>query len=598
MALDGITLNLVCRELNGLLTGGRIDKIHQPEKEEIVLQVRSHGRNHKLVLSAHPEHARMHTTQEPKTNPQTPPMFCMVLRKYLEGGKILGFAQAGLERVININIQTGDELGRQVELQLLLEIMGKHSNLILADASTGNILDGIKRYSHAVSRHREVLPGRPYVAPPSQGKHDPRALHEDDFRNLLYCYPLESRVVQNLLKILDGFSPELCRELVTRAGLDPDILLADCGDYEAIRLWQALQQLLLPLTGAPYQPTLVQEKATPPKTITFSYLELYQYAGCEQQAYPTLNLLLDAFYSARRAQGKLHNQRAALLKLVQAELDRLAKKLALQEEAISSGRAAEKFKLWGELITANLFRIDRGQSEVQAVDYYHPDCRTVTIPLEPQLTPNENAQAYFRMYNKGKAGISATEPLRQLTLDELKYLESVRITLNNAQSVAELAEIRQELVEQGYLKDKEKPGKREKPAKPEPMRFRSSTGQLILVGKNNKQNDYLTLKVAKPRDIWLHVKDIPGSHVVVPLDKQEFPNDTTLEQAAALAAYFSQARGSSTVPVDYTHVRNVKKPSGAKPGMVIYDNQWTLYIDPDPALAEQLAIKEPQSTGE
>jgi predicted ribosome quality control (RQC) complex YloA/Tae2 family protein len=592
MALDGITLSLVCGELNELLTGGRIDKIHQPEKDELVMQVRSHGQNYKLVLSTHAEHARLHTTKEPKTNPLTPPMFCMVLRKYLESGKILGFEQAGLERVINVKVLTSDELGRQSELHLLLEIMGKHSNLILVDPQSGCILDGIKRYSHAVSRHREVLPGRTYIAPPTQGKHNPLSLSEDEFRSLIYSYSLEGRVSQSLLKILDGFSPELCRELVVRAGLEQNAVLENCGEYELNRLCQALQQLVAPFRGECCRPTLVKEKGTLGKIITFSYLELTQYAGYEQEQYPTLNLLLEAFYSTRRAQGKLHTQRADLLRIVQGELDRLNKKLALQEEAINSGKAAEKYKTLGELITANLFQIKQGQSEVQVVDYYHPDCPTVTISLEQQLTPNENAQAYFRLYNKGKAGIAATEPLRQQTLEELSYLESVRTAIDTAQLIPELVEVRQELVEQGYLKDKSKHGKKEKPHKPEPMRFVSTTGQLILVGKNNKQNDYLTLKVAKSRDMWLHVKDIPGSHVVVPLDKEEFPDDTTLEQAAALAAYFSKARGSSTVPVDYTHVRNVKKPSGAKPGMVIYENQWTLYIDPTPELAEQLAFKE------
>ncbi len=589
MALDGITLNLVCRELNNLLAGGRIDKIHQPEKEEVVLQVRNQGQNHRLVLSAHPDNARLHPTKEPKQNPLTPPMFCMVLRKYLEGGKITEFAQWGLERVISLKVQGSDELGRRQEYQLLLEIMGKHSNIILLDPGANIILDGIKRYTHAVSRHREVLPGRPYIAPPSQGKHSPLELGEDEFRGLLLASPLESRISQAVLKKLDGFSPELCRELVVRAGLDQDAILEQCGEYELVRLWQSLQELLSPLRGAPYRPTLVREKSSLGQAVTFSYTQLSQYHGLDQEPYEYLSLALDAFYTARRAQGRLRSQRSSLLRLLQAELDRLGKKLALQEEAINSGRDAVKYKKWGELITANLYQIKQGQAEAEVVDYYEPECTPVKISLDPGLTPNENAQAYFRLYNKGKSGIEATEPLRRQTLEEIVYLESVKTSLENSLSTAELAEIRQELVEQGYLKDKGRPGKKDKAERPQPMRFLSSSGALILVGKNNKQNDFLTLKLAKPRDMWLHVKDIPGSHVVVPLDKEEFPDDTTLEEAAALAAYYSQARGSSTVPVDYTHVRNVKKPGGAKPGMVIYENQYTLYIDPDPALPERLA---------
>ncbi|HWJ02249.1 MAG TPA: NFACT RNA binding domain-containing protein [Verrucomicrobiae bacterium] len=590
MALDGITLHLVCKELNGLLVGGRIDKIHQPEKEEVVLQVRNQGQNYRLALSAHPENARLHITREPKKNPLSPPMFCMVLRKYLEGGKIIEFAQAGFERVISLKVLSSDELGRHLEYQLLLEIMGKHSNLILVEPGEGHILDGVKRYSHAVSRHREVLPGRTYIAPPSQGKANPLNLAEEDFRELLYAHPLDARLAQTLLKSLDGFSPELCRELVVRANLDLDATLELCGEYELARLWQALQALLDPLRGAAYAPTLVKDKGVLKNSVTFSYLQLSQYQCLEQVPYPNLNELLDFFYSSKRFQGKFNSQRSDLLKIVGGELERLYKKLALQDETIASGREAEKYKYWGELLTANLYQIKPGQTKVEVTDYYQPDCPTVSLNLEPHLSPNENAQAYFRLYNKGKASIAGTEPFRRQTMLDITYLNSVKSALDNATDGIELTEIRQELVEQGYLKDKGKgkPGKKEKPEKPEPMRFLSSTGQVILVGKNNKQNDYLTLKVAKPRDMWLHVKDIPGSHVVVPLDKDEFPDDTTLEEAAALAAYFSQAKNSSTVPVDYTHVRNVKKPGGAKPGMVIYENQWTLYIDPKPELAENL----------
>ena len=592
MALDGITLNLLCQELNQLLGGGRIDKIHQPEKEEVVCQVRSQGNNYRLVLSAHPENARLHTTVEPKKgNPQSPPMFCMVLRKYLEGGKILEFCQIGFERVITLKILSSDELGRQLEYHLHLEIMGKHSNLILVDPSNDQILDGIKRYSHVVSRHREVLPGRTYLAPPTQNKTNPLELSDENFRKFLYSYPVENRVSSILLKVLDGFSPELCRELIVRADFEQDTFLEMCGDYELTRLWQSLQILLAPLQGGSYSPNLVRDRGALKPAVAFSYLELLQYQGLEQIPYPSLNELLDVYYSTRRFQGKLQSQRNGLIKLVQIELDRLHKKLALQEEAINSGRAAEKYKYWGELITANLYQIRQGQSEVALVDYYDPECPILKLELDPHLTPNENAQAYFKLYNKGKAGIFATEPLRQQTLAEISYLESVQTTLEIATSTSELAEVRQELVEQAYLKDKGKPGKKgqkDKSEKPQPMRFISSTGLTILVGKNNKQNDFLTLKVGKARDMWLHVKDIPGSHVIVPLDKEEFPDDTTLEEAASLAAFFSKARGSSTVPVDYTHVRNVKKPSGAKPGMVIYENQWTLYINPNPDLLELL----------
>jgi predicted ribosome quality control (RQC) complex YloA/Tae2 family protein len=599
MALDGVTLAHLLTELTPQLIGARIDKVYQPEKEEVHLLLRNCGQQFRLLLNVNATSARLNLTDESKKNPQNPPMFCMILRKHIEGGKITALLQKDLERVVTLVIKNRNEAGDQVFLHLHLEIMGKHSNLLLVDPATNLILDGIKRYSHSLSRHREVLPGRDYVPPPSQGKAAPLC-EEDLWRREVYSESLENKLTQILVGRFAGISPELAREIVIQAGLDDNIRLQDCGEIDLARLFQSYSRLAVPAGTELLKPCLYYESkpsfqnplASP---LAFTFVPFQQYLGLSVIHVPTLNEAIQRFYRLKTNKNALEAKRGSLKKIIQDYGKHLSKKLNLYEEAIASSQRSLNYQRWGEFITANLYRIPAGAKEVMVEDYYQPNFTILTIPLDPILTANENAQRYYRLYNKAKTTIQKTEPLKKETLLELNYLESLQVTIDQALNLAELDDIYTELAEEGYVSGKQaakkgrytkKPGKKEPP---HPRTFLSSSGRTILVAKNNLQNDWLTLRKGKPTDLWLHVKNIPGSHVLVPLrEGEQFPDDNTLEEAAALAIHYSQARGSSLVPVDYTHIKHIKKPYGAKPGMVIYEKNWTLYLTPEQCIIERL----------
>jgi predicted ribosome quality control (RQC) complex YloA/Tae2 family protein len=599
MAMDGVTIAHLVTELTPRLIGARIDKIYQPEKEEIHLLLRNSGRQFRLLLNVNATAARFNITDENKQNPQTPPIFCMILRKYIEGGKIIALLQKGLERVVTLVIQNRNEAGDQVCLDLHLEIMGKHSNLILVDPGKNCILDGLKRYSHNLSRHREVLPGRGFIPPPSQGKCDPLT-DEALWRKQLYAEPLENPITQILVSKFAGISPELARELILQAGLEDKIRLQECGEIDLARLFQSYSRLAVPAGTAQIQPCLYYD--TKPNfqkpnisPLAFTFVPFQQYLGLTVIAVPTLNEDIQRFYSLKTNNNTLEAKRGSLKKIIQDYAKHLSKKLSLYEESMASSQKSLNYQKLGELITVNLYRIPPGAKEVTVEDYHLPDFASLTIPLNPNLTAVENAQRYYRLYNKAKATIQKTEPLKTATLLELRYLDSLIVSIDQAVNLVELDDIYGELVEQKYVTGKQitkkgqRPKKAPKKESPKPRTFLSNTGRIILVAKNNFQNDWLTLRKGKPTDLWLHVKNIPGSHVLVPLQEaEEFPDDTTLEEAAALAIYYSQARNSTLVPVDYTHVKYIKKPYGAKPGMVIYEKNWTLFLTPDQNVLEKL----------
>ncbi|HVJ50527.1 Rqc2 family fibronectin-binding protein [Desulfitobacterium sp.] len=618
MALDGITLNHLVKELAPQLIGARIDKINQPEKEEIHLSLRNQGQSLRLLLNINATAARLHLTQENKKNPTSPAMFCMILRKHLEGGKILNVEQIGLERIVLITVQNYNEYGDLATLQLYLEIMGKHSNLILVDPEKQLILDGIKRYSHAVSRHREVLPGRTYIAPPTQGKWDPIS-EEETFRSVLLNEEISSKLTDLLVKRFAGISPELAREIITRAGLNLTIRLEQCGDIDLSRAFQGYLTLANPQSLAEIRPCLYYQEGTPSKGLptAFTFVPFQQYQGLTGETFSSLNTAIEHFYHVKASNNNLEAKRGSLRKIVQESLHHMNKKLSIYEEAMENAEKVFKYQRWGELITANLYRITPGMTEIVVEDYNEETLPKITIPLDAQLSGIDNSQHFYRLYNKAKVTIQKTEPLKVASFNEVNYLESVLLSLEQASTPSELEEVRKELIDEEYLAGKhtrktspQKAGKfpskgnakkkqGNKPEAPQPRTYQSSAGRMILVGKNNRQNDWLTLKKGRPQDLWLHVKNIPGSHVLIPLeDGEEFPDDTTLEEAAALAIHFSQAKGSSLVPVDYTHVKNIKKPNAAKPGMVIYETNWTLYLTPQPEVIERLLATETEKTEE
>ncbi|AFM01643.1 putative RNA-binding protein, snRNP like protein [Desulfitobacterium dehalogenans ATCC 51507] len=632
MALDGITLHHLVHELAPKLEGARIDKITQPEKEEIHLQLRSQGQSYRLLLNISATGARLHLSQKNKKNPPSPPMFCMILRKHIEGGKILALEQLGLERIVLLTVQNYNEYGDLATFYLYLEIMGKHSNLILVDPQSGAILDGLKRYSHALSRHREVLPGRLYIAPPSQGKADPLGT-EEDWRNILFQDGLGEKVIDLLVRYYAGISPELAREILTRTGLEQTISLDQCGDIDLSRIFQAYTLLANPAHTPPLEPTLYYQRGvnpTRPNSLptAFTILPFQQYQGLPTQCFTSLAEAVESFYQSKASNNSLEAKRGSLRKILQEQLQHLNKKKGIYEDTLATAAKGLRYQRWGELLTANLYRLELGMREIVAEDYNEESLPQVTIPLDPQLTGIENSQRYYRLYNKAKATIQKTTPLKDAVEEEITYLHSVLLSLEQASAPSELDEVHKELIDENYLsgkhhgkslagEEKNNPGKNKKNGKnskhskgqssknakrnkqdpkaesPQPKIYLSSQNRPILVGKNNRQNDWLTLKKGRPQDLWLHTKNIPGSHVLIPLEEgEEFPDDATLEEAAALAIHFSQAKGSTLVPVDYTHVKNIKKPNAAKPGMVIYDKNWTLYLTPQEEIVERLLPRE------
>jgi len=583
MPFDGLVMAAIRKELDGELLGGRIDKIYQPSPLEVHLLIHRPGTRARLLLSAHPENARVHLTGRAKENPPSPPVFCMVLRKHLEGGRIKKILQRGLDRVLVFQVQTHDDLGEPCIKELICEIMGRHSNIILVNPVGAQIIDAIKRYTYAVSRHREVLPGRLYIPPPEQHKLNPLELKEEEFRQMLLEAPLETPVASVLQRILDGISQVMAKEILYRAGLAEDLILDHCGEYELVALWRTIKQLAGAIARGEFQPSLILDEQGRPKE--FAAFDLTHFHAFSRRQ-GNMNALVDLFYTAREEEQNYKSKKQSLLAVVRREMSRLSHKLSLQEETLAKAEQAEEYKISGELLMANLYRLEKGVNEVTLENFYDPSKKMVTISLDPRLSPLQNAQAYFKKYTKAKQTREETSNRIEQTRRELDYLKDVETSIILATAVSELMEIREELEEQGYLKPSNR-GKKKEPGKPRPLVFTSTDGFTILVGRNNKQNDYLTLRLAKDEDIWLHTRNIPGSHVLIRTGGRPVPQ-TTLVEAASLAAYFSRARESQNVPVDYTLRRNVHKPRGARPGYVIYTGQRTLTVDPDQELVERL----------
>lgn len=575
MPYDGFVMAAIRSELEREIIGGRIERIYQPSPLEITLLIHRPGNRWRLLLSAHPQNARVHLTTKVKENPLSPPLFCMVLRKHLEGGRIQKIHQPGLERVLVFHIQGWDDIGEPAPRELICEVMGRHSNIILVDPQANQIIDAIKRYTHAVSRHREVLPGREYVPPPKLPKLNPLTAEEEAFYHCLLQGSLESPVAVALQHCLHGVSLLTARETVYRAGLPPDMTLDQCGEYELSRLWVTAKQMALQAFKGEFSPSMVvDEQGHPVEVAAFDLTHLHPLP----RRHGPMNLLVDLFYGAIEEREERMRLSQSLLAVVKREIKHLSGVISLQEERLAQAEKADQYRIFGELLMANLTRLGKGAKEVEVENFYDPEGKPVTILLDPGLTPLENAQAYFKKYTKAKQTSEEAKKRLANCQSELEYLLGVETAINLATTKEELAEIRQELEEQGYLKPAGKEKKREQ-TKPQPIVFTSSDGFTILVGKNNRQNDYLVTRLAREEDLWLHAKDVPGSHVIVRTQGQPVP-ETTLLEAAALAAYFSRSRQSSKVAVDYTLIKNVRKPRGARPGYVTYTGQRTVVVKP------------------
>lgn len=592
MAFDGLFLAAMVRELNGSVAGSRVNRIYQPSVYEIVIHLYGPRGNARLLLSAHPKNSRVQLTDAERPNPHAPPMFCMILRKHLEGGRLISAEQPGLERVCQLKFAATDELGELSEKVLVAEIMGKHSNITLLDRA-GRILDACKRVPHTLNRYREVLPGRMYMDPPAQDKVEAASDQGELARRLAEADPTRP-IWEAVLKNTAGFGPLSSREAVARASLNPETrgeLLRE-EQISGERVAGAAAELEGTVREGVVEPSLYWSKNG--RAAGFSPFPLSLFGDLQRQTFDTLSELLDRVYEAAEREERLDSVRGNLKRVVSGELERNQRKMALQLKDLEEAGAAESLRLAGELITANIYRIPRGSDRVWLPNYYDPAGTEIEVTLDPRLAPAENAQVYFRRYNRAKSTLTAASEHLARTRSEIAYLEQVDSSLEQAESLAELEEIREELASGGYIR-KEPERKTGAPARERetsgPLRFTSSDGIEILVGKNNRQNDLLTLKMARDDDLWLHTKDIAGSHVIVRLPAGpgggDIP-DSTLLEAAGLAAYHSRGRQSSQVPVDYTLRRYVRKPPGAKPGMVIYDHHKTVYVTPEPALVERL----------
>ena len=556
MPLDALCLSGLVHELNGALSGARIDKIYQPGRDEVVLALRAPGGNVKLLLSANPNHPRPQLTQLPRENPDAPPMFCMLLRKHLSGGRILSIAQPHLERVVEIRLEALDELGDRVERRLVLEAMGRHSNLILLDGE-GRITDCLRRVDGDMSARRQVLPGLFYRLPPAQAKLDPTALDRGELERLLAAAPPQAQADQWLLDAFGGLSPLVCRELACRAGGSTDARLDAMGQEGRRRLLDGLEGLLKDVQENRFTPVMVTIDGRPKD---FSFLPLEQYGSAAGLTpFPTFSQLLEQFYEQREIQERIRQRGQDLIRSVTNARDRLTRKLANQDRELTATLDRKRLRQYGDIITSNFHAMDKGMARLRATDFYDPEGREVEIPLDPLLTLQQNAAKYYKEYNKAKTAQRMLTIQMEKGRGELDYLNSVLENITLAEGERDLQEIRQELVDTGYLCRPSKAKGREKRASSKPMEFCSSAGLRIAVGKNNTQNDLLTCKLAAKGDIWLHTQKIHGTHVIL-FTQGRTPDPGSLQEAACLAAWFSQGRESGKVPVDYTPVKYVKKP--------------------------------------
>ena len=558
MAFDGLFTRAMTNELQ-ILTSGRITKIHQPNQLEVMLQIRAAGANYKLLISIHPSYARIHLTDHAVENPAEPPMFCTLMRKHIEGGFIQSIEQNEFERMITFTIESKNEIGDKVTRKLIVEIMGRHSNCILTDAANDQIIDSLKHLPPSVNSYRTVLPGQSYIAPPSQHKKDPLMVQNEEVKALIQAENQTSAIIQSIA----GFSPLHANELISR--------LNNGESYDTY-----VKQVI---SNAMPNYVEVNGKAN------FSSAELTHLDGAVEQ-YPTLSALLDRVFYARAERDRVKQQAGDLERWLTNEIDKLKLKLKKLQKDFDHASKLDQFQLYGELLMANIYQFDKGVENVKVQNYYSEELEEITIAVSPRKTPIENAQSYFTKYNKAKNALLKIEEQKEKTEDDIRYFEMLAQQVQQA-SPSDIEEIREELAEGGYLRLRASK-KKKKIAKPTPEKFISSSGIEISVGKNNKQNDYLTFKLSKKSDLWFHTKDIPGSHVVIHHDS---PDEETIREAAMLSAYYSKARNSASVPVDYTEIRHVKKPSGSKPGFVIYFEQKTIYITPDEALLLKLKTK-------
>ncbi|KAB3535242.1 fibronectin/fibrinogen-binding protein [Alkaliphilus pronyensis] len=589
MALDGLVVASIVHEFNSALVGGKIEKVYQPEIDELTLLVRSNGNNYRLLLSVNSNFPRAHISNISKVNPDTPPSFCMLLRKHLQNGRITKISQPNMERIIILQVETLDELNLLKVKHLIIEIMGKHSNIILVDEETNKIIDSIKRISLDISRHRQVLPGLTYRMPPSQEKKNPQLINSIEAFNESLPEDAKINIHKGLYYSFTGLSPLIAAEICFRSQVENNTPILALTPEDLNRLYNSFKDVIAVTTKNSYNYNIYIDEANE-KFIDFSCVNLTHLSIYSYQKYDTASDMLENYYRVRDTKDRIKQKSQDLRKNLQIKLDRLNQKLNNLRKDLSKAEKAEEYKIKGDLITSNLHLIKDREESITIVNYYDPNLSEVTVQLDKKLTASQNAQKYYKQYNKYKTALIEVAHQVEITKEEISYIEEVFLSIENSTNYTDLEEIQNELIETGYVKSRGKSQNKKKAQKKSGfLRFLSSDGFEILVGKNNHQNDEITFKVSSKNDLWLHVKDLAGSHTILKVKDGEYSN-TALLEAATLAAYYSKGKNSTKVAVDYTQRKNVKKPSGAKPGMVIYDNYQTIYVD---ALTKELkGIKE------
>ena len=583
MAFDGITIAGITKELNQLLTGGRIYKIAQPESDELLLTVKNNGSQYRLLLSADASLPLVYLTDKNKQSPMTAPGFCMLLRKHLQNARILDITQPGLERIIRIRLEHLNEMGDLCQKTLVIEIMGKHSDIIFYNENT--IIDSIKHISGIVSSVREVLPGREYFIPQTQSKQEPLAFLEEtpdagrqDFKEKLLSMPMP--LYKALYCAYTGFSPVMAQEICFRAGLDGDIPAGSQTPEALERLYDTFLALLKQIASGDFQPNIIYEKKTP---IEFAALPLTLYADKDAVSFDSVSEVLEHYYEEKNTLTRIRQKSADLRKIVQTALERNIKKYDLQLRQMKDTEKREKYRIYGELLNTYGYGAEPGARSLEALNYYTDEM--ITIPLDDTLTPSENAKKYFDKYGKMKRTFEALSELTIEVKAEIEHLESIAAALDIALQEEDLVQIKEELIESGYIR--RKGGGKKIKVTSRPFHYLSSDGFHMYVGKNNYQNDELTFKLASGNDWWFHAKGIAGSHVIVRTEGKELP-DRTFEEAARLAAWYSKGREQEKVEIDYLQKKNVKKPNGAKPGFVVYYTNFSMAIDSDISGLEQI----------
>ena len=580
MPLDAISLRALVEELRPQLLNLRIDKVQQPARDQVVLLLRG---NKRLLLNAGANAPRLQLTNLLRDNPAEPPMFCMLLRKHLVGARVADITQPGLERLVRMELDVTDDFGQPGRRTLVLEAMGRRSNLILLDGE-GRVIDCMRRVDAEMSAARQVLPGLFYEQPASTGRLPFLEETEEGFREKLSQVNPEVQLDRFLLDAYFGIAPLMARELAFRACGETDGRLCGLDADARERFEAAFFQFAGNVNANNFTPILLKRDGVP---FEFSALQVHQYGlAAETEVFESFSAMLDSFYEAKEKQERVRQRGADLIRTATTARDRVRRKLALQEKDYAATQERDALRLSGDLITANLYRMERGARKLVCQNYYDENLAEVTIPLDPLLTPQQNAAKYYKRYTKAKTAEKYLREQMTLARRDLSYLESILQEIDQAESEQDFMDIRSEMRDAGFIR---KQGKKVPQRPSKPREFQTSGGFRVLVGRNNRQNDKLTLKDADYRDLWFHVQKLHGSHAILVTNGRE-PGDQDITEAAILAAYFSQAKDSANVPVDCTQVKNVKKPAGARPGMVIYTTYRTVNVTPEEGLAKRLQV--------